>query len=551
MLSRFAELPPVVDEESPQAWVRRLRDDLLQRRIGSGIAWLESRRDGLLAPRSEKPPPAALVGCLAQWVDTGFGDPSLVESLLERFPKDGRAGLPLADYVQLRMAEGMVAMLNGATGDAIRHFEVVLRLGEEIRDRDVLSITSFWKARCHRQKGEYDRALADTATARTLALELGHERVAAVTQVLESWLVFQKGRPREAAELLRQAEHTLAGTDDYVTLGNIQSGYGRIARREGRYELATRHFARAIEEYRKRDPRHRNLARSLVNMAYAKRLIALDLRRRIDAEMLRRRGHGGRERAAPIPAPDREAIESLRREALESLREAAEIYAHLRHHRGAGSVHINAGYLHLDHGELDRAAEEGARAYSLGGERKDYILMARARVIQSLAENARCEEGIEDHHHPSQHARAAQEYAREAVEFARHTQNRRLQARAYLCQGQALSGEYFPNPEAARQACDQAAALLRSDPRDYLWEDLQALRARILCAGSVDAKLRAWSQGEVGDKSFQQITEEFAELVIPKVWESEGRKVSRVAQRLSISPKKVRRVLKHLGLLGK
>ena len=44
--------------------------------------------------------------------------------------------------------------------------------------------------------------------------------------------------------------------------------------------------------------------------------------------------------------------------------------------------------------------------------------------------------------------------------------------------------------------------------------------------------LKAWSQGAVGDKSFRQISEEFAEIVIARVWEREGRKVSRVATRL-------------------
>jgi DNA-binding NtrC family response regulator len=52
----------------------------------------------------------------------------------------------------------------------------------------------------------------------------------------------------------------------------------------------------------------------------------------------------------------------------------------------------------------------------------------------------------------------------------------------------------------------------------------------------------------VGDKTFQQITEEFAEIVIPKVWLREDRKISRVAERLSISPKKVRRILQNAGL---
>jgi DNA-binding NtrC family response regulator len=51
----------------------------------------------------------------------------------------------------------------------------------------------------------------------------------------------------------------------------------------------------------------------------------------------------------------------------------------------------------------------------------------------------------------------------------------------------------------------------------------------------------------VGDKTFRQISEEFAEIVIARVWEREGRKVSRVATRLSISPKKVRRILARVG----
>jgi len=75
------------------------------------------------------------------------------------------------------------------------------------------------------------------------------------------------------------------------------------------------------------------------------------------------------------------------------------------------------------------------------------------------------------------------------------------------------------------------------------------LRRKLLKATSIDSVLRQWSQGIVGDKTFQQITEEFAGIVIPKVWKREGRKVSRVAARLSISPKKVRRILSNSGLL--
>jgi len=59
---------------------------------------------------------------------------------------------------------------------------------------------------------------------------------------------------------------------------------------------------------------------------------------------------------------------------------------------------------------------------------------------------------------------------------------------------------------------------------------------------------RAWSAGIVENKTFQEMTEEFARIVIPRVWEREGRKVSRVAEKLSISPKKVRRILHAAGV---
>ena len=75
------------------------------------------------------------------------------------------------------------------------------------------------------------------------------------------------------------------------------------------------------------------------------------------------------------------------------------------------------------------------------------------------------------------------------------------------------------------------------------------LKQKLAPKGSIDPVLRSWSQGSTGDKTLQQMTEQFAELVIPRVWEKEGRKVSRVARRLSVSPKKVRRILGRLGKL--
>jgi hypothetical protein len=216
-------------------------------------------------------------------------------------------------------------------------------------------------------------------------------------------------------------------------------------------------------------------------------------------------------------------------------------------HHGLGTVHLNLGYLYLDTGELEQAENEGAAAFRLGDEKKDFIIMARARLLQCMVENAKVEEEIGEAADPGAHARSAMEFARDAVELAKHTQNRRLLANAYIWEGLTHCNSYFEDLEAARQSYDTVMKFLKDYRPDYMREDLQRLKSRAFESGTVNSTLRAWSQGSLGEKTFQQITEEFAELVIPKVWEREGRKVSRVAARLSISPKKVRRILNRVG----
>ncbi len=527
----------------------QLRGHIAARQVSRGIACLQSHQQLLddLDPRQENA--ARLVAHLAVWVDIGFdGLPRLTE-LLKRFQPQDRSRLSVADYVYLRMAEGMVALREEAIQAAISHFDFVLGLGEELDDEFLLAIVNFWKGRCLRRRGEYDEALIYTSKGRDRALHLGHARMAAVMKVLESWLLFQQGKPKEAARISREAETVLAETDDYVTLGNIQSFYGRMARREGRYDKAIELFERAIELYRKRDPQHPNLARSLANMALAKREIALQLQRRIDQDVERRRKAPANTagRGTPQRTERRERLNCLREEALRHLEAASAIYAQHPNHHGVGTVHLNAGYLHLDSGDYQSAEAETASAYELAEEKRDYILMGRARILECMIENAKVEEEVTEGADAGSHARRALECIHEAVDLAKHTQAHALLANAYLWQGMTHCNSFFDNPEAARESYDLARNYCKGSQSGHLWQDLQTLRSRILHKGTVDPNLKAWSLGAVGDKTFQQITEEFADIVIPRVWEREGRKVSRVAARLSISPKKVRRILDRVG----
>ncbi len=530
--------------------LRQVREDIAHRRLDSGMRCLDANR-GLIASLAPSNKNAGvLLGYLAQWVDIGFEGPQLIKRLLPRFPKHSRASLSLLDYLHLRMAEGLVAMTEEDFDQAKRHFAFVESVEEEVRDREMLAISNFWIGRCLRSQGRYDDAISYTVRARELAQELGYAQMAAVMQVLESWLAFQKGKLQDAARILQEAESALSQTDDYVNRGNIQSAYGRIARREGRYERALAYFETAVQEYARRNPRHPNIARSLVNMASAERLMRLQLRKKMDAAAANRKAAPARESAtAGNLAHWRKQFEQLREKALEQLGRAGAIYRAQGNHRGMGAVHILCGFLGLDSGELDSAGTEAAEAFRLGESKADYLLMARARILQCMVENSKCDEQIEEASGANPHAQLAHDFARDAVDFAKHTQNRRLLARAYVWQGITLANDFFDNVEAARQCCDSAAALLKPQGPDYIWDDLQELKARILRRGPVDNMLREWSQGLIGDKTFQQVTEDFAHIIIPKVWEREERKVSRVAVRLSISPKKVRRVLRAAGLL--
>ena len=545
--------------EISDEFLAQLKDDLVCRRLGCGMARLEEQchlvggfAPGRFNPQKFDPAQrnaALFAGYLAQWVDLGFHRPGLIKEIVGRFSKEVRERLPLLDYMYLRMAQAMVAMAEESKDEAMEHIDFVLGLEQETGDRELLAIANFWKGRCLRMKGEYDQALAFAVKGRELALELGHQPMAAVMRVLESWLFFQKGDAKQAVGILQEAGAILSKTDDYLTLGNIQSSYGRIARRQGRYQQAIEHFTAAIAEYRKRDPRHRNIARSLNNMAYVKRLIALQLRRKIDAEAARRRKAAARGRNANGHGKlqHRQRFEQLRTEALAELAEAAVIYEQYGNHHGLGSVHLNYAYLHLDNGDLDHAEASAKTAFGLGEEKQDLILMARARLLLCMIENARVEEGIAESTDPGAHARLAQDYAQEAVESAKHTQNRRLLAHTYIWQGLTYCNRFFDDPDSGRRCYDQAITLSKDNHADSAWEDLQILKARVLRSGNVNPTLRAWSQGAVGDKTFQQISEEFAEMIIPKVWEREGRKISRVAARLSVSPKKVRRILSRVG----
>jgi tetratricopeptide (TPR) repeat protein len=534
-------------------FVKDLSRALNLRHISEGAAMLNTAESALANLPPGDPHATELLLLVAQWVDVGYRNHRLLDSLLEKFPLESRRKLTLEDFLRLRMAEGFQALSAEELDRAIAAFQFVLSAEPEAPDEHLATLAHFWKGRAYRKKGEYETALHEIVAARELAQknrEFGS--LTAVIQIHESWVMFQKGQRKEALRLLAHAETTLKDTDHYLALGNIESARGRIVRRSGEYLKALDHFDRAIAIYSSGDPNHRSLARTLVNSAYVKRLLALQLRKRIDAGA--RKPDSSRkadEKGSGVndPAAMRARYQQLFSEAQAQLRQARKIYASHGHSAGIGTVIVNAGSLHLDRGDIDRAAREALEAYRIGHEKGDHILMARARVLQAAAENAKVEEQLGEDVDTALHADHAKQFSEDALEFARHTQNRRLLAGAYIARGTTAANDFFQDWDLARRCANEATELMGAGENDHLADELAALKSRITQASGINDTLRGWSEGVVGDKTFQQVTEEFAEIVIPKVWLREDRKISRVAQSLSISPKKVRRILRNAGLL--
>lgn len=510
-----------------------LEDLLLKRAVREGFAVLDRSARQLEGLDYKNPASISLVLSVAQWVDLGYRDLPFLQGLTSRLPEPSPQ-MPFSDVMKLQLIQGFVHLAAEDADGAILLLEKTAVAVDGMLPEPFLFLTHFWKGRAHRKKGDYSNAGIHIRKARSYAEKLGYAKLVAVTKIHESWLAFQAGENAAAFALLDDAEKELKPVGHVLSLGNIESARGRFVRRSGNYVEALAHFERAMAIYQNGFHNHVNMARAMVNAAYVKRLLAIAMKSRLHRNQAR--------------GPVNSKYLKLTGEALALLKRAQKIYANHHHHGGLGAVFVNSGFLHLDSGDIEKAATEADRAFELGSEKSDMILMARAKNLLSAVERARSEEQIDGEENAHLHAQLAVRFAEEAIELAKGTQNRRLLAEAYLARGFSALEDLDADVQVARQCAAEAERLLSNDDRDHLLTELGELKEMILRTVGIDDTLRRWSQGQLGDKTFQQVQEEFAEIVIPRVWENVGKSVTQVARRLSISPKKVRRLLRKANI---
>jgi tetratricopeptide (TPR) repeat protein len=513
----------------------RLDACLCKRDVKTGMSLLEQHfRPGVTLDPNH-PEASSLLLALAQWVDLGFRDLAFLEEQFTLFQALPVLHWQVAQYQQIRVAESYIHLARRNYPAAIRLLEALLHLHGDSFSPELRFITHFWLARALRESGNFEQAFQQIRAARHQADGMQAGKLQAVTKIHESWLLFYRGDRRMAFQLLDEAEKELVTVDHALSLGDIASARGRFVRNSGDYERALGFYEYAVESYARHNPAHPSLARALVNAAYIKRLMVLDI-------------VSGRDEKATAAVHGQTL--KIVHEAMDLLQRAGQIYAQLEHQAGSGSVRINLGHLKLESGEIAAAAEEADAAFALGHQKSDQVLMARARILQAYVQMARADEQLDDFMDPLSSAQKALQFAEDAISLAESTQNNRLIAGAYITHGLALTEQPDVDWELARGRAEKAAALLPNRDRDHLFWELNRLKERIAQPTTMEGILRRWLSGELGSKSFQQIEEEFAEIVIPKVWLKLGRNISRVAQQLNVSPKKVRRALRNARMLN-
>ena len=530
-------------------WVERLSELLRCRRIAAGMKLLDDTKPLWESLQSIEGSDSDFLLMLAQWVDVGYRDAEFLRTMLDLLPQTARIELGVGAYLRLRMAEAFYALAVDDADAAIRILDIVLRLDSDLLNADLKTLAHLWKGRAHRKKADYEKALEHIDAARDLACTLpDSQALIAIIQIQQGWLLFQRGDSTGALQMLAEAQEVLQHTDHWIALGNIESARGRIIRRKGDYARALQHFNRAVALYENSHPNHPNLARAVTNLGFVKRLLALQLRRHIDGCAARRVANS----SGVVPDGARlrqfhKQYQDLYRSAIAELERAKQIYTLHAHHSGLAGALLNAGYLHLDVGDLDLAAREASEAYAIAEKTNSVVLKARARILSGLIENAHVEELLGTPEDTPAYAGRAKEYCLEAISLAESTENVRLLLNAHLALGETAANNFFHDYDLAQRCVDTASALLAPDDADYVIDELNALKAKLLQTVGIQDTLRAWSEGIITGKTFQEVVEEFAQIVVPRVWLREERKISRVAKKLSMSPQKVRRLVKRSG----
>ncbi len=374
-------------------------------------------RELLVSPTQKNA--AILLSQYAQWIDFDFSYAPRVEATIAEFRRLPRNLFLPIESAHLDVSEGLINLHSENYNDAIVHFKYAMKMAHSQRDHDLMVICLYYLSRAYWRKGLYLKALHYARRAKKRNEKLARPERGGAIEMLEVFLLFILGDKETAQQRLHRAQKALLGTDDF---GNAKSFEGKLCQAKGEYEKALEIFREAVRIFHSSEcgrVRHRNIARTYIDMADVQFLLARDLSK-----------NGG----------SRAKILELRLEAFEYLAAAEQIYLQdpERNHRGLGKVHNMRAFLYAAVGEFERATAETELAYFFGSRKNDHLLMGKAKKNQWNIMTAARERKPATDDDDVNDAILAFASAEEALHHAEKTNSRRLQARCHIHLGHSV-----------------------------------------------------------------------------------------------------------------
>jgi len=219
---------------------------------------------------------------------------------------------------------------------------------------------------------------------------------------------------------------------------------------------------------------------------------------------------------------------SLRQQAYECLITALPkgYHHHEAHHRGMGRVHYVLGVYYYDLGQMRKASEELEKARFVAGKFSD-----RSLEINSLILHAKCI------------GASSVEQAKQVLELADRTDNRRLKIRARISLGAAFINDKFRNLIAARTLFDEARSWMLESDQDYLRTELNDLERALRIARAEGDRLFEVTRTLVNEHSLDDIIKMVENSVVGAVWSSCGQNTSATSTTLGTTRRRIRGIL--------
>jgi tetratricopeptide (TPR) repeat protein len=457
--------------------------------------------------------------CASHWIAY---DPSIFTKVSHELTTlqnqvKNKGDIPVIAAANMALSEGLIDYYNGNYDLALEALTKAQICTSFINDPVLQLFTYYHMGKCLWRLTKYKESLHFIEKAIECREETANPLSIIDPLIQKAWLHFLLKDYESFREATAEAKSRLDKTDDCYNKANLASAEGRMAQQMGDYDDAITYFNESIKEYNCDEMNHPNRGRSYANIAFVFLLKGLELEE-----------------------PSKKRVEGqdntpMLNQALVCLNNAEDIYSKSAarygkpESRGIGRVKYIRSFAHHYLGNSRVALKEAEDAYNMGKENNDYIIMANAKIAETMV---KVESG---------NTYGALESATDALNYADNTQNKLIQAHAYLFFGKVMITRECYNFKKADECQRKVNLLLETTAaRYYLWKEFREFEEEFKKNLHENHRVVEIFPNDLERKQFNEIIEEVSGKIIRYHYDR-CHNIEEVRKKLGIGATKVRK----------